>query len=93
MGLPAVLSFYDPDRSQVVTRDGRVETWDRFETVLLSLREEKARTKGAGLRILTQTITSPTLADQLRRLQEQFPEAKWHAYEPITRDAVHAGIC
>ena len=87
----AVLSFYDPDRSQVVTRDGRVETWDRFETLLLSLREEKARTKGAGLRILTQTITSPTLADQLRRLQEQFPEAKWHAYEPITRDAVHAG--
>ena len=78
----AILSFYDPDRSQVVTHDGRVETWDRFETLLLALREEKARTKGAGLRILTQTITSPTLADQLRRLHEQFPEAKWHAYEP-----------
>ena len=50
--------------------------------LLLSLREAKAKTKGAGLRILTQTVTSPTLADQLRRLQEQFPEAKWHAYEP-----------
>ncbi len=87
----AILSLYDPDRSQVVTRDGRIETWDRFETFLLSLREEKVRTKGAGLRILTQTITSPTLADQLRRLQEHFPEAKWHAYEPITRDAVQAG--
>ena len=36
-------------------------------------------------------MTSPTLGDQLRRLVEQFPEAKWHSYEPITRDAVRAG--
>ena len=31
------------------------------------------------------------MADQLRRLTEQFPAAKWHAYEPLTRDAVWAG--
>ena len=30
----AVLSFYDPDRSQVVTHDGRVETWERFQSAL-----------------------------------------------------------
>ncbi len=35
--------------------------------------------------------SSPTLADQLRRLQAEFPQAKWHAYEPVTRDAVGAG--
>ena len=69
----AVLSFYDPDRSQVVTHDGRVETWEKFQDLLLSLREAMLKTKGAGLRILTQTMTSPTLADQLRKLQEQFP--------------------
>jgi molybdopterin-containing oxidoreductase family iron-sulfur binding subunit len=87
----AVLSFYDPDRSQVVTHDGRVETWERFQNVLLGLRETKRATKGAGLRILTQTTTSPTQVDQLRRLLEQFPLAKWHAYEPVSRDTVHAG--
>jgi Fe-S-cluster-containing dehydrogenase component len=87
----AILDFYDPDRSQVVTKDGRVETWVHFEEMFLTLRERKRENKGAGLRILTRTVTSPTLADQLRRLREQFPEMKVHAYEPVTRDAVRAG--
>ncbi len=88
----AILSLYDPDRSQVVTHEGRVETWEHVQATLLAVRESRSKaSKGAGLRILTQTVTSPTLADQLRRLQEQFPEAKWHAYEPVTRDAVGAG--
>ena len=30
----AVLSFYDPDRSQVVTHEGRVETWEKFQDLL-----------------------------------------------------------
>ncbi len=87
----AILDFYDPDRSQVVTRDGRVETWVHFEEMLLGLRERKRENKGAGLRILTRTVTSPTLADQLRRLREMLPEAKLHAYDPVSRDAVRAG--
>ena len=87
----AILDFYDPDRSQVVTREGRVETWVHFQEKLLGLRESKREAKGAGLSILTRTVTSPTLADQLRRLREQFPKLKVHAYEPITREAIVAG--
>jgi molybdopterin-containing oxidoreductase family iron-sulfur binding subunit len=90
-GQAEVLSFYDPDRSPVITHDGRIETWERFQNVLLTLREEKQKSKGAGLRILTRTITSPSLAEQLKRLLAQFPEAKWHVHEPVTRDAIHAG--
>ncbi len=86
-----ILSFYDPDRSQVVTHESRVDTWEHVESVLLGVREAKRPIKGAGLRFLTTVVTSPTLGDQLRRLVEQFPEAKWHSYEPITRDAVRAG--
>ena len=87
----AILDFYDPDRSQVVTKDGRVETWVHFQEMFLGLRERKREAKGAGLRILTAHVTSPTLADQLRRLREQFPQTKLHAYEPVTREAVRAG--
>ena len=87
----SILSFYDPDRSQVVKNDGRVETWQHAESLLLDVRESARQTKGSGLRILTPTITSPTLADQIRRLAAQFPELKWHAYEPIGRDALRAG--
>ena len=90
-GQATILTLYDPDRSQMVTHNARVDTWEHLQTLLLDSREKLLKTKGAGLRILTQTVTSPTLADQLRRLSEQFPAAKWHSYEPLTRDAVWAG--
>ena len=86
-----VLTLYDPDRSQLVTHNGRVDTWERFQMVALDLRAALKAKRGAGLRILTQTVASPTLADQLKRLVDEFPEAKWHSYEPISRDSVRAG--
>ena len=46
---------------------------------------------GAGIRILTQTISSPTLADQLRAFLKMYPQAKWHVYEPVNRDNVLEG--
>ena len=39
-----------------------------------------------GLRLLTETVVSPTLAGQIDDLLKKFPEAKWHQYEPINRD-------
>ena len=47
--------------------------------------------RGAGLRILTETITSPSLAAQLKQILTSFPEAKWHQYEPVNRDNARAG--
>ena len=90
-GQAEVLTLYDPDRSQLVTHNARVDTWEHFQSVALSLRERLLQKKGAGLRVLTRTVASPTLADQLRRLREQLPELKWHSYEPATRSAVWAG--
>jgi len=49
------------------------------------------RSKGAGLRILTETITSPSLAAQLNALLKEFPAAKWHQYEPAGAHAQRAG--
>ena len=45
-----MLTFYDPDRSQMVTHNGRVETWEHFQTLTLDLRESLRAKKGAGLR-------------------------------------------
>jgi molybdopterin-containing oxidoreductase family iron-sulfur binding subunit len=47
--------------------------------------------QGAGIRILTPTISSPTLADQLRNFLKLYPQAKWHVYEPVNRDNVLEG--
>jgi molybdopterin-containing oxidoreductase family iron-sulfur binding subunit len=87
----SILTLYDPDRSQVVRNAGRISTWNAFLTVVNDDLETERIGEGAGLRILTETVTSPTLANQLRQLLEKFPRAKWHQYEPINRDNVHAG--
>src|SRR5204863_2888111 len=51
----------------------------------------KKALQGAGIRILTTTISSPTLANQIRNLQKVYPQAKWHVYEPANRDNVLEG--
>jgi MoCo/4Fe-4S cofactor protein with predicted Tat translocation signal len=87
----AILSLYDPDRSQVVLSNGRVTTWDRFQSALVDIREQQRTAKGRGLRILTSSVGSPTLNDQLTRLLEQFPEARWHSYAPVCRESIREG--
>jgi len=90
-GQASVLGLYDPDRSQVVTRTGRISSWVTFVAALNEALEAQKIQHGAGLRILTERVTSPTLADQLRALLIEYPGAKWHQYDAITRDNVRAG--
>ena len=73
----SILTFWDPDRSQSVVFDGRLSTWSDFAAEM----SNKRTLKGAGMRILTKTITSPTLGAQMRELLAQLPEAIWHQYE------------
>ncbi len=87
----SVLSLYDPDRSQVVKRAGRIATWSGFLDAAAVELARQQLTKGAGLRVLTGAVTSPTLAEQMAALRERFPTAKWHQYEPVGRDNVRAG--
>lgn len=87
----SVLTLYDPDRSQVIIREGRISSWGAFVAALTNARNDLLPRKGAGLRILTETVTSPSLADQIRALLQEFPQAKWHQYEPAGRDAEREG--
>jgi MoCo/4Fe-4S cofactor protein with predicted Tat translocation signal len=87
----SILGLYDPDRSQTNTYLGEVRTWGNFvEAIRGPLNSQKA-VQGTGIRILTRTVSSPALADQLRAVQKLYPQAKWHVYEPIHRDNVYAG--
>lgn len=87
----AVLGLYDPDRAQVVSNARRISSWETFLESLKSALEAQKTKGGAGLRVLTETVTSPTLAFQLDTLLKEFPEARWHQYEPINRDSGRAG--
>lgn len=87
----SVLTLYDPDRSQVVINVRRISTWGTVFAAISPQLETQRLRKGQGLRVLTETVTSPTMAYQLRGLLDVFPEAKWHQYEPVNRDYLYAG--
>ncbi|HEU4479927.1 MAG TPA: TAT-variant-translocated molybdopterin oxidoreductase, partial [Pyrinomonadaceae bacterium] len=87
----SILGLYDPDRSQTVTYREEIRTWTTFLGEMRTALDEQRPKQGAGLRFLTETITSPTLAAQLKGLLTDFPQAKWHQYEPVNRDNVRAG--
>src|SRR5947209_20470250 len=91
----SILTLYDPDRSQTPLYRGEYRPWSSFVAEIREAIEKendglKAK-KGAGLRFLTETITSPTLAAQMKQILTDFPEAKWHQYEPVNRDNARAG--
>jgi len=87
----SILGMYDPDRSQTITYLGEVRTWSALLDALRGPLSVQKGLGGAGIRILTQTISSPTLADQLRAVLKTYPQAKWHVYEPVNRDNVREG--
>lgn len=87
----SIWMLYDPDRSQVTLQQGEISSWEAFLSAARTELAKQRGKRGAGVRILTETVTSPTLAEQLRAFLKQYPEAKWHQYEPVNRDNLLAG--
>ncbi|HXI93759.1 MAG TPA: TAT-variant-translocated molybdopterin oxidoreductase [Blastocatellia bacterium] len=92
----SVLGLYDPDRSQTLTYLGEIVTWSAFLGGIrpaLDAQRAVAAQKPAkgGLRILSETVTSPTLAYQIKTLLAALPTAKWHQYDAAGRDNVREG--
>jgi molybdopterin-containing oxidoreductase family iron-sulfur binding subunit len=82
----SILQLWDPDRSQAVFRGEEMSTWGAFEAALQARRPRFERDGGAGLAILTGTVTSPTLAAQIAALQQRLPNMRWHAWDPLHDD-------
>ena len=87
----SLLDLYDPDRSQTVTHLGDIRSWPRFVDAVRGPLNAQKGLGGTGIRILTPTVSSPSLAAQLRAFLGVYPQAKWHVYEPVNRDNVTAG--
>ena len=87
----SILDMYDPDRSQNVMYMGDISTWSALSGALQGPLNAQKAVNGSGIRILSKSFSSPTLADQMQELLKRFPQAKWHFYEPVNRDNVYAG--
>lgn len=87
----SILGMYDPDRSQAVAHEGDPSTWQAFIDALGQQLASQDATQGAGLRILTETVTSASQAQLLTELLDKYPRAKWVQYEAINRDQAYQG--
>jgi MoCo/4Fe-4S cofactor protein with predicted Tat translocation signal len=87
----SILGMYDPDRSQSVISMGDQRSWQSFVAAIRGPLNAQKNLQGTGIRILTPTISSPALADQLRSFLKAFPQAKWHVWDPVNRDNVLEG--
>ena len=53
--------------------------------------EENGKDGGAGVRFLTETVTSPTLIAQMKQVATELPNSRWVQYEPVNKDNAMAG--
>ena len=87
----SLLGMYDPDRSQETIFRGTPTTWQNFMTAMRSAIEANRADGGAGVRFMTETVTSPTLIAQMRRVLTELPNARWIQYEPVNNDTAMTG--
>ncbi len=77
----SILNLYDPDRTTELLYDGKAavwDTWDRFADSTF------AAGGGDGLRILSESIVSPSMMEMRKALLAKFPAAKWVEHEPFS---------
>ena len=87
----SLLDMYDPDRSKSILFRGSPSAWPTFMTALRTAVEENRKDGGAGVRFLTETVTSPTLIAQMKQIAAELPNSRWVQYEPVNCDNAMAG--
>ncbi len=90
-GQASVLNLYDPDRPRALTHVGEIQAWPSFIGAMHDAMTAQQQVGGAGVRLLTESIGSPTLADQVADLLRRYPKAKWHQWDPAARQTSRLG--
>jgi molybdopterin-containing oxidoreductase family iron-sulfur binding subunit len=87
----SILGLYDPDRSQVLTHLGEVRPFEAFAAAMRQVLGAQVASQGSGIRVLSETVSSPTLGSQIDEFLGRFPKAKWVQWEPFGRHNVREG--
>ncbi len=88
----SVLGLYDPDRSQMVTQKGTRKSWSEFVTAWGQLSEAHAADGGAGLAVLSESFSSPTLARLASEFRARYPRTIWATYEAVSDENRLTGL-
>ncbi len=87
----SILNLYDPDRAQSLTNLGDVTSWAAFIVAMKAALAAQLPLQGAGIRILSETVGSPSLGAQIKDFLGRFPSARWHQWEPTGRNNARVG--
>jgi len=93
VGQAALLGLYDSRRFAGPQREGNSVDWPEADQAILQKLDE-IRTSGGAVRLLTGTVTSPTLRGAIERFLARFPDARHIAYDALSCSAIldaHAG--
>jgi molybdopterin-containing oxidoreductase family iron-sulfur binding subunit len=90
-GQAAILGLYDPDRARTLSNLGDIRPWSAFLGMIRAAAIAQQPLGGSGIRILTESVSSPTLAAQIQELLTRFPNAKWHQWDPAGRSSTLEG--
>ncbi|MCC6699757.1 MAG: 4Fe-4S dicluster domain-containing protein [Candidatus Hydrogenedentes bacterium] len=87
VGQAALLGLYDSHRFTGPQREGQACDWLEIDRIVLQKLDE-IRTAGGAVRLLTSTVTSPTLNGVIARFLARFPDARHLAYDPLSCSAI-----
>ena len=88
----SLLGLYDPDRSQTIRLKGEPKSTSDFVTAWTKLSEAHTASGGAGLAVLSESFSSPTLARLSSELRTRYPQLQWATYEAVTDENRLAGL-
>ncbi|HPT27957.1 MAG TPA: TAT-variant-translocated molybdopterin oxidoreductase [Bryobacteraceae bacterium] len=87
-----VLALYDPDRAKGVKRAGARSSWDEFTAWAKDEFSAEKQGDGAGLRILAERSSSPSLKSVRGEIAKKFPKAQWVEFDSVNFDNARLGV-
>ena len=88
----SVLGLYDPDRAQSIGQQGTRKTWKDFVAAWEQLAKTHAADGGAGLAVLAESFSSPTLARLVSELRTRYPRLQWATYDAVSDENRLGGL-
>jgi molybdopterin-containing oxidoreductase family iron-sulfur binding subunit len=82
----SILNLYDPDRAMRFSRNGGVTTREAAFDFLTEVSKNAKANDGQGLCFLLGRDSSPSRRRLQTRITNQFPKARWYAYDPVDLD-------
>ncbi len=87
----SILDLYDPDRSKTVRFGDQASSWNDFVSAWTE-GDLAPAADGAGLAVLAEPSSSPTLLRLKSALLERYPQARWVTWQPVSDENADRGL-